>query len=649
VVQGTITLGSDAEGSDRVRKADGSARGLAGQTLSARRLATPLRDFLATENASAIILFAAAVAALVWANSPWSDSYERLWSTDVEVGFGGSRLSLDLREWVNDGLMALFFFVVGLEIRREFDMGELRERRRIATPVAAAIGGMTVPALIYLAFNLGEPAARGWGVPIGTDTAFALGVLTLVGGAFAGRLRPFLLTLAIVDDIIALLVIALVYTSDLSIRALVVAVLLFGVVLLMRRAGVRHGVAYFVVGLGLWIATLTSGVHATIAGVAMGLLATAAPPSRERLERASALWRLFREEPTPQYARTASRSVALTISPNERLQYLFHPWTSYVIVPLFALANAGIRIDAGALRDAATSPITLGIVFGLVLGKPIGIAAAAWLVSRRGLGGFPLSLPWPPLLGAATIAGIGFTVSLLIADISFEGRALEDAKLGILAASATASVLSWAAFRIIERLPRRALLAGRERVAPPIEDLMDPVDLDVDHVRGPEDAPVTLVEYGDFECPHCGRAEPIVRNLLAGFGADVRFVFRHLPLTDVHEHAQLAAEASEAAAAQGRFWEMHDLLFRHQDALDFDGLVGYARDLGLDVDRFSDDLQSRRHALRVSRDVQSADQSGVAGTPTFFVNGMRHYGAYDEATLGELVRQTLRQELAKRG
>jgi Na+/H+ antiporter NhaA len=434
-----------------------------------------------------------------------------LWSTDVEVGFGGSRLSLDLREWVNDGLMALFFFVVGLEIRREFDMGELRERRRIATPVAAAIGGMTVPALIYLAFNLGEPAARGWGVPIGTDTAFALGVLTLVGGAFAGRLRPFLLTLAIVDDIIALLVIALVYTSDLSIRALVVAVLLFGLVLLMRRAGVRHGVAYFVVGLGLWIATLTSGVHATIAGVAMGLLATAAPPSRERLERASALWRLFREEPTPQYARTASRSVALTISPNERLQYLFHPWTSYVIVPLFALANAGIRIDAGTLRDAATSPITLGIVFGLVLGKPIGIAAAAWLVSRRGLGGFPLSLPWPPLLGAATIAGIGFTVSLLIADISFEGRALEDAKLGILAASATASILSWATFRIIERLPRRALLAGRERVAPPIEDLMDPVDLDVDHVRGPEDAPVTLVEYGDFECPHCGRAEPIGR------------------------------------------------------------------------------------------------------------------------------------------
>src|SRR5918994_331944 len=280
------SAGSEPDAGDRATGDDteGPSIAASAQTVARRRLTTPLRDFLATENASAVILLAATVTALVWANSPWSDGYQRLWSTHVEIGVGGSRLSLELREWVNDGLMALFFFVVGLEIRREFDMGELRERRRIATPVAAAIGGMTIPALIYLGFNLGEPAARGWGVPIGTDTAFALGVLTL----------------AIVDDIIALIVIALVYTSDLSIHALVVAVLLFGVVLLMRRAGVRHGGAYFVVGLGLWIATLASGVHATIAGVAMGMLATASPASRERLERAGALWRLFREEPTPE-------------------------------------------------------------------------------------------------------------------------------------------------------------------------------------------------------------------------------------------------------------------------------------------------------------------------------------------------------------
>jgi protein-disulfide isomerase len=234
---------------------------------------------------------------------------------------------------------------------------------------------------------------------------------------------------------------------------------------------------------------------------------------------------------------------------------------------------------------------------------------------------------------------------LLIADISFTGETLEEAKLGILAASITAAILSWVVFKLIVRLPKRAFLAGAERVAPPIEDLMDPVDPEVDHVRGPEDAPVTLVEYGDFECPNCGRAEPIVRDLLAGFGADVRFVFRHLPLTDVHEHAQIAAEASEAAATQGAFWEMHDLLFQHQDALEVDDLAGYARDLDLDADRFSDDLQRRRYALRVERDVQSADQSGVAGTPTFFVNGRRHLGAYDEATLSALVRQNLRQAL----
>jgi Na+/H+ antiporter NhaA len=611
------------------------------QSVGRRRIATPLREFLSTENASALILLAATVVALVWANSPWSAGYERLWTTELAVRVGGSELALDLRHWVNDGLMAFFFFVVGLEIRREFDMGELRERRRVATPVLAAIGGMVAPALIYLAFNAGEPTARGWGIAMGTDTAFALGIITLVGGRSPPRIRIFLLTLVIVDDIAALIVIALAYTDELSAPALSVALALFGVVLVLRRAGVRHGVAYFLVGLGIWIAMLASGVHATIAGVAMGLLATAYPPSRQDLQRAGALWRLFREEPTPEYARSASRSLTLAVSPNEQLQQLFHPWTSYVIVPLFALANAGIVIDAEVLRHAATSPVTLGIVAGLVLGKPIGIVAATWLVTRRRFGGLPLSLPWPPLLGAATVAGIGFTVALLIADISFVGRNLEDAKLGILAASLLASGLAWVVFRVMGRLPRRVLVAGEDRIPPPLEDLAAPIDVDVDHVRGPSDAPVTLLEYGDFECPHCGRAEPAVRGLLQTFETDVRFVFRHLPLSDVHEHAQLAAEASEAAAEQGRFWEMHDALYGHQDALDVDDLVGYARDLGLDVERFSEELMSGRHTLRVARDVESADVSGVVGTPTFFVNGRRHYGAYDEATLLNLVRESL--------
>src|SRR5919106_2139317 len=285
-----------------------------------RNLAAPIREFIATENASAVVLLAATLAALLWANSPWGSTYDELWSTELSFRLGGAELSLDLRQWVNDGLMALFFFVAGLEVRREFDMGELRERRRVATPVIAAIGGVVAPALIFLAFNAGESTARGWGIVMGTDTAFALAVLALVGGRWTPSVRTFLLTLVIVDDVAALTIVALAYTEDLSLVALLIAALLFGVVLVMRRAGVRHGVPYFVVSFALWMAMIASGVHATIAGIALGVLATAHPPARGDLEHAGALWRLFREEPTPEYARSASRGVALAISPNERMQ-----------------------------------------------------------------------------------------------------------------------------------------------------------------------------------------------------------------------------------------------------------------------------------------------------------------------------------------
>ena len=624
--------------------ADADSSPAAQVTPWSRRLAG-VREFVATENASAVILLAATVAAVVWANSPWSDTYERVWHTEFALTLGDNSLALDLRHWVNDGLMAFFFFVVGLEIRREFDMGELRERRRVATPVLAAIGGMVAPALIFLAINAGEPTARGWGIVMGTDTAFALGILTLVGGA-TPRVRTFLLTLVIVDDIVALAVIALAYTDNLSLPALAVAVALFGVVIVLRRAGVGHGVPYFLVGLGIWLATLASGVHATVAGVAMGLLATAYPPTRDDLSRAGAVWRLFREEPTPEYARSASRTLAVTISPNERLQHLFHPWTSYVIVPLFALANAGVRLEGDVIRRVASEPLMIGIVAGLVLGKPLGIIGATWLVSRRRLGNFPRTVPWPPLVGVATVAGVGFTVSLLIADISFTGTTLEEAKLGILTASLIASLAAWLVFTVVRRLPRgRPAAGGDGRLAPPILDLTDPVDPEVDHVRGPVDAPVTLVEYGDFECPYCGRAEPVVRELVQAFGDDLAFVFRHLPLTDVHEHAAAAAEAAEAAGDQGKFWEMHDLLMREDASLIYPDLVRYAGELGLDVDRFAEDLRTRRHSRRISRDVASADASGAAGTPAFFVNGRRHQGAHDIDALAAAIERELAAEL----
>jgi Na+/H+ antiporter NhaA len=611
---------------------DASARPT--QTIRLRRLASPLRDFIATENSSAVVLLLATVIALIWANSPWASAYESFWGTELAIRVGGAELSLDLRHWVNDGLMAFFFFVVGLEIRRELDMGELRERRRVATSVMAAIGGMVVPAGLYLLLNAGMPSAGGWGIVMGTDTAFALAVLALVAGQFTSLVRTFLLTVVIVDDIIALTVIALVYTEEISLPALATAVGLYLVVLAMRRSGVRNGLAYLLVGAAFWLATLISGVHATIAGVLMGLLATAYPPSQSELQRTSAHWRMFREQPTPELARTASRSLITTISPNERLQYLFHPWVSYVIVPLFALANAGVIIDAGTLSDALGSPITLGVIVGLVVGKPVGIIAFSWLATRRWLGRLPLSVPWPALLGMAVVAGIGFTVSLLIASLSFTGTDLQNAKLGVMAASVLASALAWIVFRLVTRLPDRPDVAPTKR---PI-DLIDPVDPEVDHIRGPAGARLTLVEYGDFQCPYCGRAETVTRELVRTFGDDLAFVFRHLPLVDVHESAEQAAEAAEAAGAQGKFWEMHDLLLGRQDALDLDDLVGYAAELGLDTRQFADDLMSRRFAMRVARDVESADGSGVAGTPTFFINGRRHYGAYDIDSLTQALR-----------
>lgn len=619
---------------------DAAPAGWSGRTAFVRSLARPLRVFVATEVGSAVILLAAALAALVWVNSPWGSTYESLWTSELSIRLADAELTLELREWINDGLMALFFFVVGLEIRRELDLGELRDRRRVAVPVLAAVGGMVIPASIYLAINAGAEAGHAWGIVMATDTAFALGVLALVGRRAPMRVRVFLLTLVIVDDVGALAVIAFVYSSDPSVVPMLVASLLFGTVVVLRMLGVQHGGPYLALGLGLWLAMHEAGVHPTIAGVLMGLLATAYPPSRSDLEQAASLWRSFREQPTSRFARSASRGLQRAISPNERMQQLFHPWTSYVIVPTFALANAGVELNGDTLSDAVGSPITIGIIAGLVLGKLTGITAVSWLATRRALGGFPLTVPWPPLIGAAAVAGIGFTVSLFIAEIALREAALAQAKIGILGASVLATALSWLLFRGMALLPDRSILGA---AAAPLVDLTDPVDPDRDHIRGPHDAPVTLVEYGDFECPYCGQAEPVVRQLLAEFGTDLRYVFRHLPLDDVHEHARLAAEAAEAAGAQGRFWEMHDRLFAHQDALTLGDLIGYARALDLDVERFRGDLSKRKHALRVERDIDTADQSGVTGTPTFFANGLRHHGAFDIDSLKALVRSALAQ------
>ena len=583
-------------------------------------------------------LLGATVVALLWANSPWPSSYESVWTTQLSIRLGSHGISLDLREWVNQGLMTFFFLVVGLEAKRELDLGALRDRRRIALPVLAALGGMSVPILIYLAFNAGGSGAGGWGAAMSTDTAFALGVLALVAPG-ATRLRVRLLTIVVVDDLVALLVIATVYTDEVSLGPLALALGLFGVLVALRYAPVTwRGPAAAVMGVAVWVALYESGIDPVIAGLAVGLVTSAYPPARTELERVTELTRSFREQPTPELARSAQLGVASAISANERLQYRLHPWTSFVIVPVFALANAGIHIDGQLLGDAVTSPVTLGILFGYVVGKPLGILAAAWLASRSWLAGLTRSLSWPVIAGGGAVGGIGFTVALLISSIAFHGPQLEEAKLGVLGAALLATLVSWAAFRLIAKLPAPVRARQIIGTAEDLLDLSEDVDPDRDHIRGSEAAPVTLVEYGDYQCPYCGQAEVVIRELLDSFGDELRYVWRHLPLSDVHPNAQMAAEATEAAAAQGAFWEMHDTLLAHQDELTPRDLGRHAQKLGLDVERFWRELREREHAARVDEDVSSADTSGVAGTPSFFVNGRRHQGAYDTSALTAAVR-----------
>jgi Na+/H+ antiporter NhaA/protein-disulfide isomerase len=496
---------------------------------------------------------------------------------------------------------------------------------------------MAIPIGIFLAANAGKSSAHGWGVAMSTDTAFALGILALVGPRFPDRLRAFMLTVVVVDDVLALVVIATVYIGHLALTALLIAVGVVGAMLVVREAGVRIGLVYAALGATAWVALFKSGVDPVVIGLVMGLLTYAYPAARGDLERASDLFRLFREQPTPELERTARAGLRSAISANDRLQQLYHPWTGYVIVPLFALANGGIAISGSFLAHAYASPITLGILIGYVVGKPVGIAGTAWLVTTVSRGRLRPPVGWVAVGGAGAVAGIGFTISLLIATHAFHGTELEEAKLGVLSAALVASLATLLVFRAATLMPKRLQIRGLLGTAEPIIDLAEPVDPERDHIRGPADAPVTLVEYGDFQCPYCGRAEPAVRELLAAFG-DIRYVWRHLPLTDVHPRADAAAEASEAAADQGAFWEMHDLLLDHQDALLASDLAAYAEQLGLDLEQFEEALRRRTGAARIAEDVDSADLSGVSGTPTFFINGRRHHGAYDIATLSAEAR-----------
>lgn len=432
-----------------------------------RRVVRPLERYLQQEAGSASLLLAAAVAALVWANV-WPDSYADLWSTVVSVDFGPLRIDEDLTHWINDLLMAVFFYVVALEVKREMVFGSLRDRRSAAVPVAAALGTMVGAALTYVAVNLiGDGDLRGWAIPIATDIAFAVGVLGLAGRRAPTELRAFMLTLAVVDDLGTIVVIGVFFTQDLSLIWLAAAVAVSVAVVVAQRVGIRSLVLYALLAGLLWLAVFESGVHATLAGVVLGFLTPAvAFHSRQataeflgaHLSEISSADRDVSEGALLESSRLAGEAV----SPLTRMEERLHPWSAYAILPLFALANAGIPVSLGGIADALSGPVGLGIALGLVVGAPIGGILFAWGLLRFGPGRMPDGLDWPAIGGVAPLKGIGFTIAIFISTLAFEEVDLqEQAKLAILVASAVAALIGLAA------LYGRAAMLNRRAIAPP--------------------------------------------------------------------------------------------------------------------------------------------------------------------------------------
>ena len=435
------------------RRTWGTLRVRAERSYVARKLLVPGQAFIEVEGRSGVVLLAAALVALAWANSPWAGTYFALREARISIDLGIYSIAEDLQHWINDGLMTVFFFLVGLEIKRELVQGGLSEARRAALPVAAALGGMIVPALIYFAWNPGGEAGRGWGIPMATDIAFALGVLALLGRRIPSELRVLLLALAVVDDVGAILVIAVFYTDDLSMQAIWIALLVVPAIVVLRLSGARSILVYAIAAVVFWAAVHDSGVHATIAGVILGALTPARPWfSVHRFERSmEELLGRFQEglerrneEDTDAVLGEVEELTRGTEAPLDRVERMVHPWSSYLVLPLFALANAGLPVTGGILREAVASPVTWGVFAGLLLGKPLGAAGFAWGAVRLGLAETPAGVTWPHLIGMGLLAGIGFTVSLFITGLAFtEAALLSDAKLGILAASAVAGLAGY--------------------------------------------------------------------------------------------------------------------------------------------------------------------------------------------------------------
>ena len=432
------------------------------------RVATPqltmsVRRFIANEAGSAAALLLTTIIALVWANSPWSHGYESLWATRTGVRIGSWSLDMDLHAVVNDAAMALFFLVLGLEINRELTTGQLRNPRTVSVPALGAVGGMLVPILLYLVLNAGGAGGHGWGIVMSSDTAFVLGILALFGPRCPDQLRLFLLALAVVDDVGAITVLAVFYTPSVRVVPLAVAAVLLVTVLAARWLGVWQLTPYMLLGAGLWLAVYRSGVHPTLAGVLLGLLLPARPTGEDQLKRVKVFGRALAEERTADRARLATQAAAAAVPATERLQQRLHPWSAFVVVPVFGLANAGVHLDGPALRAALHSRVTIGIVVALVAGKAIGIAGASSAALRTGLGQLPGRVRYTHLFGGAVLAGMGFTIALFVTELAFTDPVLQtDAKVGILAGSVIAAVIGAWMLRVLgERSPLCSPAEGR--------------------------------------------------------------------------------------------------------------------------------------------------------------------------------------------
>ncbi|HEX8433152.1 MAG TPA: Na+/H+ antiporter NhaA [Longimicrobium sp.] len=426
------------------------------------RILSPFHDFVRTASAGGLVLIASTLVALVWANSPWGGSYEHLWETELTVGMGARALTYSLHHWINDGLMVVFFFLVGLEIKREVLVGELASARRAALPAAAALGGMVVPACLYALLNAGGPGAPGWGIPMATDIAFAIGVLALLGPRTPTALKVFLTALAIVDDIGAVVVIAVFYTARIEWSALMAGLAFLGALVALNRMGARQPLTYALIGILVWAAFLQSGVHATVAGVLVAMTV----PVRTRIntldflnggrrlmdafddagEEGTSILTNHRQQAIVQELETACQHAQ---SPLQRIEDSLHPWVAFLIIPLFALANAGVRLE-GDLLGAFTHPVTLGVIVGLVLGKPIGITLFAWLSVKLGVASLPRGVSWRSIHAVSWLGGIGFTMSLFISALAFtDGEMVAEAKIGTFTASVLAGIAGWVMLRRI--------------------------------------------------------------------------------------------------------------------------------------------------------------------------------------------------------